>query len=128
MLKVMDMVRARPCPARNRADIGKGIAEQVPAVSVQLSIVSSTILALYQSPFFIGSWLPAFAVEIAQLALDLDVAEFVALAFLDHIGDDEVALVGRQFGHGGNHAEIGIALGQVELAQLLLVKAMRSGS
>ena len=61
-------------------------------------------------------------VKIAQLTVNLDLAELVALAFFDHVGDDEVLLVRGQFGHGGNHPEIGVALGQVELAQLLLVK------
>ncbi len=69
----------------------------------------------------------ALAVEVAELALDLDVAELVALAFLDHVGDDEVALVRGQLGDRGDHAEIGIAVGQVELAQLLLVEGQAIG-
>ncbi len=59
--------------------------------------------------------------EIAQLAFDRHRPELVALPFLDHISDDEVLPVVGQFGDGGNDAEIGIALRQVELAQLLLV-------
>ena len=84
--------------------------------------MSSTCLALYQSPFFIGSMrLGELRLEVAQVAFDLHVAKFIALALFHDIGDDEVALVRRQFGHRRHDAEIGIALGQVELTQLLLV-------
>src|SRR3546814_3066853 len=37
--------------------------------------------------------------EIADLALHVDVAELVAFTLLHHIGDDEVLLVARQLGH-----------------------------
>ena len=85
--------------------------------------MSSTSLALYQSPVFIGSSrVSASLLEVADRALDLDVAELVALAFLDHVGDDEVAPVGRQLGDRRDDPEIGIAVGQVELPQLLLVE------
>ncbi len=68
-----------------------------------------------------------FGIEIADLAVDLYRAEFVTLPFLHHIGDDEVLLVGRQFGDRADHAEIGIALRQVELAQFLLVERQPVG-
>jgi hypothetical protein len=60
----------------------------------RLSTVSSTSLASYQSPFFIrkrGSQRVGF--EVADLAIDLYITEFVTFAFFDHIGDDEVLLV-----------------------------------
>ena len=59
--------------------------------------------------------------EVAQRAVRLDRAELVARPFLDDVGDDEVAAVGRQLGQRRDDAEIGIALGQVEGAKLLLV-------
>jgi len=62
------------------------------------------------------------AVKVAQLAIDIDLAERIALPFLNHVSDDEVFLIRRQFRNRRNHAEIGIAFGQVELPQLLLVK------
>ena len=45
----------------------------------------------------------------------------VALPLFHHVGDDEIALVGRQFGHRRDDVEIGVAVGQVELTHLLLV-------
>ncbi len=45
----------------------------------------------------------------------------VARAFVDDISDDEVAPVGGQLGKRRDHAEVGIAFGQVEGAKLLLV-------
>ena len=59
--------------------------------------------------------------EVAERAFGLDRAELVARAFLDDVGDDEVTAVGRQFGERGDDPEVGIALGQIEGAQLLLV-------
>src|SRR3546814_5296968 len=59
--------------------------------------------------------------EVAQAALDVDVAELVALALLDDIGDDEVLLVAGQLGNRRDDAEIGIAVLQIEETQLLLV-------
>ncbi len=59
--------------------------------------------------------------KVAQGAVGLDGAEFVARPFLDYISDDEVAAVGGQLGKRRDDAEIGIALGEIEGAQLLLV-------
>jgi hypothetical protein len=62
-------------------------------------IVSSTCLALYQSPDLHRQHLgQRRALEVADVALDLDVAELVALALLDDVGDDEVAPVRSQLG------------------------------
>ena len=66
--------------------------------------------------------LELFRGQIAKRAFGTDRAEFVARAFLDHIGDDEVAAIGRQLGQRRNDAEIGITLGEIESAQLLLVR------
>jgi hypothetical protein len=66
-------------------------------------------------------------VEVADLAFDTDVAEVVALSFLDHIGDDEVAAVRGQLGHRRDDTEIGVALGKVEQPQLLLVEGETIG-
>ncbi len=65
----------------------------------------------------------ALAGEVANLALHRDIAEFVALALFHHIGDDEVALVRGEFSYCRDHAEVGIAFGEVILAQLLLVES-----
>ena len=59
--------------------------------------------------------------KVAQRTVAFDLAELVARALLDDVGDDEVAAIGRQFRKRGDNAEIGVALGQVEGAQLLLV-------
>jgi hypothetical protein len=61
------------------------------------------------------------AVEVPDLALNLDFAELVALPFLDHERDDEVALVRSELSHGRHDPEIGVAVAQIERAQLLLV-------
>ncbi len=110
-----------------RFDIGKGIAERArqfgqlfDRVLDQLGIIR--IAGLHRQ---VGRH--ALVAEIAQLAFHADFAEAVLLPFLDHISNDEIALVGCQFGHGGDHAEIGIALRQVELAQLLLVESKPVG-
>ena len=104
-----------------RADIGEGVPDQtggfldpVDRVFDGLGVIPVVLLDLDQT-------LDRIRTEITDFAFDVDVAELVAIAFLNHIGDDEIALVRRQFGHRRNHAEIGIAFGQVELAQLLLV-------
>src|SRR3546814_6802981 len=59
--------------------------------------------------------------QIANIALYGDIAEFVTIALFHHIGDDEVPLVRRQFSNRGNDAKIGITLSEIELPQLLLV-------
>ena len=84
--------------------------------------MSSTSLALNQSPgLILTQRFHILGIEVAKLAFRLDRAEFVARTFFDHIGDDEVAAVGGEFGQRRHDAEVGIALGQVEGAQLLLV-------
>jgi hypothetical protein len=44
------------------------------------------------------------------------------LALFDDVGDDEIAPVRRQFGNGGHDPEVGIAVGEVEKPELLLVE------
>ena len=60
--------------------------------------------------------------NVLQLRVDFDLAEIVALAFFDRERDVEPAAVGREFGDGRNHPEIGEALAEVEPSQLLAVK------
>src|SRR3546814_1384897 len=50
--------------------------------------------------------------QIANIALYGDIAEFVTIALFHHIGDDEVPLVRRQFSNRGNDAKIGITLSE----------------
>src|SRR5260221_10718587 len=52
----------------------------------------------------------------------LDLAELVAIALADREGDEEPFAVRRQLGHRRHHAEVGIALGQVVLAQQLAIE------
>src|SRR3546814_7808136 len=89
--------------------------------------VSSTCLALYQSPFFIGTRRRSVSGCKSNIALYGDIAEFVTIAFFHHIGDDEVSLVRRQFGNRGTDAKIGITLSEIELPQLLLVISQTIG-
>ena len=105
-----------------RGDVGEGIAEGagdlVEAGDRVLDGLGVEPVALVRS---LISCLDRRRGEVAQAAFGLDRAELVARPFLDDVGDDEIAAVGRQLGKRGNDAEIGIALGQVEGAQLLLV-------
>ena len=104
-----------------RLHVGEGIAEQagrlaqlIDRILDQLGVIPVALLDRQRR----GKLL---VVEVADFAVDGDVAELVALTLFDDIGDDEVALVGRQLGDRAGDAEIGIALRQIELAQLLLV-------
>src|SRR3546814_19075797 len=65
--------------------------------------------------------------QIANIALYGDIAEFVTIALLHHIDDDEVTLVRRQFSNCGNDAKIGITLGKLELPQIFLVISQTAG-
>ena len=60
--------------------------------------------------------------EVRHPGFDLDVAEVVALALLHGEGDDEALPVRGQLGDGRAHVEVGVAAGQVEPAQQLLVE------
>ena len=60
--------------------------------------MSSTCLALNQSPGLIGSAQDLGIGEIAQGTVRLDRTEMVARPFLDDIGDHEVVPVRRQLG------------------------------
>ena len=79
-------------------------------------------MALNQLPGLnLTSCIDASVGEVAQRAVGLDRAELVARPFFDDVGNDEVVPVGRQFRERRNDAEIGVALSQVERAQLLLI-------
>ena len=56
------------------------------------------------------------------LELMVDLAEIIELALVDREGDVEILAVGRQFGDRRDDAEIGIALLQIESAQLFAVE------
>ena len=104
-----------------RFHVGEGIAESAGRLGQAVDRIFDQLGVVPVAGLHRQASRHRLAVEVADLALHLHVAELVALSFLHHVSDDEVLLVRRQLGHGGNHAEIGIALRQVELPQLLLV-------
>src|SRR6185437_7906696 len=59
--------------------------------------------------------------HVRQLIGDADLAESVALAFLDREGDEEAVARRRQLGHRRHDAEIGVSFRQVEFAQQLAI-------
>src|SRR3546814_5936791 len=65
--------------------------------------------------------------QIANIALYGDIAEFETIALFHHIGADEVPLVRRQFSNRGNDAKIGITLREIESPQLVLVISQTTG-
>ena len=104
-----------------RLHIGEGIAEQARRLAERVDRVLDLLGVVPIALLHRQTLSQSIARQVANVRFDLHIAEFVTIAFLHHIGDDEVLLVRRQFGDGGNDAEVGIAFGQVELAQLLLV-------
>ncbi len=104
------------------ADIGKGIAERACGFGQPVNLIFDHLGVVPIARLHRQTLGQGIAIEIAQLAVNLDVAELVPVTFFDDVGDDEIALVGREFGHGGDDAEIGVAFGQVELAHLLLIE------
>ena len=109
-------------PGKFRTHIGKSIAEQASRFRQALDRIFHLLSVIEIARFHGQLGRQEFRCKIANLAFHRHIAKFVAIAFFHHIGDDEIPLVGRELGHGGDHAKIGIAFGQVELAQLLLVK------
>ena len=61
-------------------------------------------------------------IETLEARRHLDLAELVARAFAYRDCDEEAFTIGRQLGHRRYHAEVGIALRQVELAQQFAVE------
>ena len=120
--KVMPIVRSSLLRVIARIDVGKGIAEQAGGFGQRFDRILDQFGIIPIALFDRKPRLQRLRCRNRGSALfDLDVAEFVALAFFHHIGDDEILLVAGQFGNRRNYPEIGIAFGQVELAQLLLV-------
>ena len=79
-------------------DIGKGIAqrsrqlvEPVDGILDRLGVEPRAFLKPDQRVELGG-------IEVAKVAFGIDLAEFVARAFLDNISDDEVAAIGSEFG------------------------------
>ncbi len=110
-----------------RRDVGKGVAEGASQIGQLLDRVLDRFGIVPVAALHRQAAAHRGAVKIAQLAFHLHIAEFVALAFLDHIGDDEIALIGGQFSHCRHNAKIGIALRQIKLPQLLLVEGQPVG-
>src|SRR3546814_13298833 len=73
-------------------------------------------------------FLQRFGLQVADVAFDRNVAELIALALFHHIGDNEIAAVGRKFRDGGSDEKNGIAVGKIELTQILRVKGLTIGS
>ena len=104
-----------------RIDLGKGIAEKARCLRHALDGIFD-LFGIIPLPFLHRQQrLDHFGFEVTNVAFDVYVTEFVTIAFLDHISDDEVTLVGGQFGDSRDHAEIGIAVGEVKLPQFALV-------
>ena len=55
-------------------------------------------------------------IEVANLRLNLHIAEMVQIALIDREGDVEIAAVRREFGDCGYHPKIGVAAGEIETA------------
>ena len=62
------------------------------------------------------------AVQVAQLRVDRDLADPVAIAFADIEGEEEARPVRRQFGLRRQHLEVDVAVLQVEAPQQFLVE------
>ena len=104
-----------------RPDVGEGIAEQPRRLLQRVDRVLD-LLRVVPVALVLGQQLvERLGLDVADVGFDLEVAELVALALLDDVGDDEILAVGRQLGDRRDDAEVGIALRQVELPQLLLV-------
>ena len=105
--------------------IGIDVGERIAAIARDLGQAGDDVLDLLGIEPLTGldgnQCLDLFFAEVAKRAFGVDGAELVARPFLDNVGDDEVLAVGSQLGERGHDAEIGIALRQVESAQLLLV-------
>ncbi len=110
-----------------RRHVGKGVAEQAGGLAQRFDGILDALgvepVALLDGQ----TRCQRLVVEIADGTVDLDVAEFVSVAFFHHIGDDEILLVAGLLGHRRYDTEIGIALGQIEFAQLGLVKSQAVG-
>ena len=102
-------------------DVSEGIAEEAGGFAQAFHCIFHKLGVVPVARLHRQQALQRLRLEVAQLALHVDVAEFIALAFLHHIGDDEVLLVAGQLRHRRNHAEVGIAVLEIEEAQLLLV-------
>ena len=109
-------------PGKFRTHIGKGIAEQASGFRQALDRIFHLFGVIEIARFHRQLGRQEFRCKIANLAFHRHIAKFVAIAFFHHIGDDEIPLVGGELGNRRNDAKIRIALGQVELAELLLVK------
>src|SRR3546814_7131710 len=104
--------------AELRVDVGKGIAEQTGGLAQLFDRILDQLGVVPVAGLHRQHRLQRLGLEVAQAALDVDVAELVALALLDDIGDDEVLLVAGQLGNRRDDAEIGIAVLQIEETQL----------
>jgi len=109
-------------PRKLRANIGKGIAEQSGGFRQALNRVLHLFGIVEIAGLHRQLRRKEFWREIPDLAFHGHIAKLVPITLFDNISDDEIALVRREFGHGGDDTEIGIAFCQIELTELLLVK------
>ncbi len=114
-------------PIEVRADFGEGITQEADGFGEAVDGVLDQLGVVPVALFHGQQVLEGFGLHVADLAGEIDIAELVAIAFLDDVGDDEIAAVGREFGDRGDDAEVGIALGQVELPELLLIEGQTVG-
>ena len=109
------------------ADVDEGIAQRADRIGHRrhglLDLVGVVPVALAHRQVA----LQGIGIEPLEARRDLDLAELVALALVDREGDEEAVAVGRQLGHRRDDAEVGVAFGQVELAQQLAVEIQAVG-
>ena len=87
------------CGDPDWGDIGESILHDRPAPVVSLVIGLIDLVGVIPIALPCGSDIAAqgFAVEAFDLAVDGDLAEFIAWAFFDREGDEEIVAVRGQF-------------------------------
>ena len=88
---------------------------RIDAASDRVAIIPIALVDLQIVP-------QSVAVQVAQLRVDGDLADPVAITLADREGEEETGAIGRQLGFRVLHLEIDVAVLQIEPAQQLLVE------
>ena len=110
-----------------RLNIDKSITQTAQRVVQRLNRAVDVTLVVPSALRRLDQAAQRLGVEVLQGGLDLDLAQFVALAFVDGEGDEKGILFRRQFGHCRDDLEIDIAFRQIEIAQLLAIDLQAIG-